>query len=84
MAADPELPNHSHLDEVTLTVGRLFVRALAAGWKITENPKATPGVDRRFSGHAGWFAAIKGSTSRRVVQQSSRLFLELPSASVVR
>lgn len=61
MATDPELPNHSHLDEVNSTVGRLFVRALATGWKITENPKATPRVDRRLSGHAGWFAAIERS-----------------------
>lgn len=61
MATDPELPNHSHLDEVPLTVGRLFVRALAAGWKITENPKVTPRVDRRLSGYDEWFAAIERS-----------------------
>lgn len=63
------------------------MRALAVGWKITENPKVVPRVDRRFSGDDRWFAAIKGAISRRVVQQSSRLlrlFLELPSASVVR
>jgi len=47
VSADPGLPNHSHLDEVPVNLGRPLGRELAGCWEVAEKSRAREPVSCR-------------------------------------